>query len=199
MVATGRKPYTEGLALEKVNLATDAQGFISVDNHFRTSVSHIYAIGDVIGGSMLAHKAEEEALVALHQMKGMNAHINYAAIPSVVYTWPEVASVGFTAEEANEAGLDISVGKFPFMANSRARAIDDTEGFVKIISHKKTGRLVGCHIFGANAGDLIQEAVLIMEKGGKVEDIAHACHSHPSLGEAMKEAAMAAIDRPIHI
>lgn len=199
LVATGRKAYTEGLDLENAGLKTNEYGFIEVNGAFQTSQPHIYAIGDVIGGAMLAHKAEEEGLVAVEHMKAIKSHINYAAIPSVVYIWPEVASLGFTTEEAAEAGIEISVGKFPFLANSRARAMDDTEGFVKIIAHKKTGRLMGCHIFGAAAGDIIQEAVLVMEKGGKAEDIAHLCHSHPSLGEAMKEAAMAAINQPIHI
>ncbi len=198
LVATGRRPYTEGLALQNIGLEVDKYGFIEVNGAFQTSIAHIYAIGDVIGGAMLAHKAEEEGLVAVNHIKGIKSHINYASIPSVVYIWPEVASVGFTTEEAKKADLDISVGKFPFIANSRARAMDDTEGFVKVIMHRKSGRLIGCHIFGANAGDVIQEAVLVMEKGGKGEDIAYACHSHPSLGEALKEAAMAAIDKPIH-
>ncbi len=199
LVATGRRPYTEGLGLANIGLNTNQHGFIEVNGAFQTRLGHIYAIGDVIGGAMLAHKAEEEGLVAVHHMKDIKTHINYAAIAGVVYIWPEVASVGFTEQEAQNAGLDISIGKFPYMGNSRARAMDDTEGFVKVIAHKKTGRLIGCHIFGAHAGDIIQEAVLVMEQGGKAEDIAHLCHAHPSLGEALKEAAMACIDKAIHI
>lgn len=199
LVATGRRPNTDGLGLENIGLSLDDRGFVPVNGRFQTSKSHIYAIGNVIGGAMLAHKAEEEGIVAVETIKGQKAHINYAAIPGVVYTWPEVASVGFTSEEAKAADIEIITGKFPFIGNSRARAIDDTEGFVKIIGDKKTQRLVGCHIFGANAGDLIQEAVLVMEKAGTVADIANLCHPHPGLGEAVKEAAMATIDKPIHI
>ncbi|MFV0431838.1 MAG: dihydrolipoyl dehydrogenase [Alphaproteobacteria bacterium] len=199
LVATGRRPNTDNLGLENIGIELDKHGFITVNDSFQTKYGHIYAIGDVIGGAMLAHKAEEEGIAAVEIIKGQKPHLNYAAIPSVVYTWPEVASVGFTKEEAIEAGLEVSVGQFPFMANSRARAIDDTEGFVKVLADKKTNRLIGCHIFGANAGDLIQEAVLVMEKAGKADDIAHLCHPHPGLGEAVKEAAMATIGKPIHM
>jgi len=170
-----------------------------VDKNFRTSVPNIYAIGDVIAGPMLAHKAEEEGVAATEIMAGQKGHVNYDVIPGVVYTHPEVASVGKTEEEVKASGVVYKVGKFPFMANSRARAVSDTEGFVKIIADAKTDRVLGVHIIGPDAGTIIHEACVAMEFGGSSEDIARTCHAHPTLNEAVKEAALSVLGRAVHI
>lgn len=199
LVAVGRKPYTDKLGLDKAGVEMDERGRIKTDAHFKTNVDGIYAIGDVIAGPMLAHKAEDEGVVLAEILAGQAGHINYDAIPGVVYTWPEVASVGKTEEQLKEDGRDYKIGKFPFSANGRARAMNMTDGYVKVLADKKTDRLLGVHIIGANAGDLIQEAVTIIEIGGSAEDIARTCHAHPTLGEAVKEAALATQDGPLHM
>jgi len=199
LLAIGRRPYTAGLGLEKVGVTVTNRGMVEVDDHFRTSVKGIYAIGDVIRGPMLAHKAEDEGVVVAEIIAGQSGHINYDAIPSVVYTFPEVASVGKTEEQLKEAGTAYKVGKFPFMANGRARAMAATDGFVKILADKETDRVLGCHIVGPEAGTLIAEVVTIIEFGGSAEDIARICHAHPTLNEVVKEAALAVDGRPIHI
>ncbi|MDA8231803.1 MAG: dihydrolipoyl dehydrogenase [Magnetospirillum sp.] len=198
LVAIGRRPYTEGLGLEALGVAMTERGFIRIDETFRTSVPGIYAIGDVVGGAMLAHKAEDEGVAIAEILAGQHGHVNYEAIPSVVYTWPEVAQVGKTEEELKAAGIAYKVGKFPFTANSRARANDDTDGFVKILADAATDRILGAHIVGPEAGDLIAELVLAMEFSAAAEDVARTCHAHPALGEAIKEAALAVDGRAIH-
>ena len=200
LVATGRRPYTEGLDLENLGIQTDKLGRIQVDSHFRTAVPSIYAIGDCINGPMLAHKAEEEGIAAAETIAGYAGHVNYDAIPGVIYTFPEVASVGKTEEELIEAKVEYNKGTFPFTANSRARANASgyTEGFVKILSDKETDKILGVHIMGPNAGEMIAEGVLGMEYGASSEDIARTCHAHPTLSEAFKEACMDAYDKPIH-
>ncbi len=199
LVAIGRRPYSDGLGLDKVGVNMDKHGFITVDHDLQTNVPGIFAIGDVIGGAMLAHKAEEEGIAVAESLAGQSGHVNYDAIPGVVYTWPEVASLGKTEESLKEAGVDYKVGKFPFSANSRARANADSEGFVKVLADAKTDRVLGVHIIGPAAGDLIQEAVTVMEFGGSSEDIARTCHAHPGLSEAVKEAALAVDGRAIHM
>lgn len=199
LVSIGRKPYTEGLGLDKVGIKLDERGRVPVNDHYETSVKGIYAIGDVIVGPMLAHKAEDEGMAVAEIMAGQKGHVYYDAIPSVVYTWPEIASVGKTEEELRAAGVEFKAGKFPFMANSRGRTVGQTEGFVKILADAKTDRVLGVHIIGAHAGTLIAEAVLAMEFGASAEDIARTCHAHPTLNEAVKEAALAVDGRPIHI
>jgi dihydrolipoamide dehydrogenase len=199
LVAIGRRPYTENLGLKKAGVEMDERGFIPVDEDYQTNVEGIFAIGDVIGGLMLAHKAEDEGVVAAEIMAGQSGHIDYDAIPGIVYTWPEVAGVGKTEEQLKEAGVEYTVGKFPFTANSRARCIDDTDGFVKILADKATDVVLGCHIVGPQAGDLIQEVVVAMELSASAEDIARICHGHPGLSEAVKEAALAAAKRAIHM
>jgi dihydrolipoamide dehydrogenase len=198
LVATGRRPYTKGLGLESVGITTDKFGRVPVDHHLRTSVPGIWAIGDVIEGPMLAHKAEEEGVAVAETIAGLAGHVNYDAIPGVIYTFPEVASVGKTEEQLKSAGVKYSKGSFPFMANSRARAVLETEGMVKILTDKDTDRILGIHIMGPNAGEMIAEGVLGMEYGASAEDIARTCHAHPTLSEAFKEAAMAAYSKPIH-
>ncbi len=199
LMAVGRKPYTDKLGLESVGIALDNRGRVPVDAHLRTSVPSIWAIGDVIVGPMLAHKAEEEGVLVVEQIAGQKPHINYDAIPGVVYTWPEIASVGATEEQLKEKGTAYNAGKFPFLANSRGRAVGETEGFVKILADKATDRVLGVHILGPDAGTLIAEAVLAMEYGASSEDIARTCHAHPTLNEALKEAALATFAKPIHI
>lgn len=199
LVSIGRKPYIDGLGLEKVGVKLDERGRIAVNDHFETSVKNIYAIGDVIPGPMLAHKAEEDGVAAVEGMAGQKPHIDYNLVPSVVYTWPEIASVGKTEEELKSAGVDYKAGKFPFMANSRARAVGQTDGFVKILADAKTDRVLGVHIIGPHAGTLIAEAATAMEFGGSSEDIARTCHAHPTLNEAVKEAALAVLGRAVHI
>ncbi len=199
LVAVGRRPYTDGLGLESVGIETDAQGRIGIDDRFRTSAAGIYAIGDVVRGPMLAHKAEDEGMVCAEIVAGQSGHIDYDAIPGVVYTWPEAAAVGRTEEALKEAGIEYAVGRFPFQANSRARCSGETEGFVKILADKRTDRVLGVHILGADAGTMIAEAALAMEFGASAEDIARTCHAHPTLNEAVKEAALAVDGRPIHV
>ncbi len=199
LVSIGRRPYTEGLGLEAVGVQVDRGGVIPVDDRYQTNVPGIYAIGDVIPGPMLAHKAEEEGVAVAELLAGQFAHLNYDAIPGIVYTWPEVASVGATEERLKEEGVDYKVGKFPFTANGRARAMGDTDGFVKILSDAKTDRVLGAHILGPDAGTLIHEVVSVIEFGGSAEDIARTCHGHPTLNEAVKEAALAVDGRPIHM
>jgi len=199
LVSVGRRPYTEGLGLENVGVEVDNRGIVSVDDQFQTNVPGIFAIGDCIPGPMLAHKAEDEGAVCAEIMAGQTGHINYDAIPGIVYTFPEVASVGHTEEQLKENGVAYKVGKFPFLANSRARANDTTEGFVKILADEKTDKVLGAHIIGPDAGTLIHEIVSVIEFGGSAEDVARTCHGHPTLSEAVKEAALAVDGRPIHI
>ncbi len=199
LVAVGRRPYTEGLGLETVGVEADNRGFVKVDKHYQTSVAGIYAIGDVIGGKMLAHKAEEEGVAVAELIAGEAGHVNYEAIPGVVYTWPEVAAAGRTEEQLKEDGVEYRVGRFPFTANSRARCNAHTEGFVKLLADARTDRLLGAHIVGPEAGDLIQELVVAIEFGGSAEDVARSSHGHPGLSEAIKEAALAVAGRAIHI
>ena len=199
LVSVGRRPHTEGLGLEAVGVAVDDRGFVKVDAGFRTTVPGVYAIGDVIGGKMLAHKAEDEGVAVAELIAGQRGHVNYEAIPGVVYTWPEVASVGRTEEQLKADGVDYKAGKFPFTANSRARCNADTDGFVKVLADARTDRVLGVHIVGPAAGDLIQEAVVAMEFGGSAEDVARSAHGHPGLSESVKEAALAVAGRAIHI
>jgi dihydrolipoamide dehydrogenase len=199
LVAVGRRPFTEGLGLEELGVETDRRGFIRVDESFATTMEGIYAIGDVIGGAMLAHKAEEEGVAAVEMMADQAGHVNYPAIPNVVYTFPELASVGLTEVEARGKGYEVKIGKFPYTANGRARALDATEGLVKVIGDARTDRLLGLHILAARASDLIAEAVIAMEFASSVEDLARSVHAHPTLPEAIKEAALAAEQRAIHI
>jgi len=198
LVAIGRRACTEGLGLAEAGVELTPRGFIKVGEGFRTSVPGVYAIGDVIGGAMLAHKAEEEGVALAEILAGQHGHVNYAAIPSVVYTWPEVASVGRTEEQLTEAGIAYAVGKFPFTANGRARSMNESEGFVKILADAQTDAVLGAHIIGPNAGDLIAELVTAIEFGASAEDVARTCHAHPALGEAVKEAALAVDRRAIH-
>ena len=198
LVAIGRRPYTESLGLREVGVAMDQRGFVTVNHHFETNIAGIYAIGDVIGGAMLAHKAEEEGIAAVETMAGKAGHVNYLAVPNVVYTFPELASVGLSEEEAKEKHGDVRVGKFPFTANGRARAMDATEGLVKIVGDAKTDRLLGMHILGARASDMIAEGAVAIEFASSCEDIARSVHAHPTLPEAVKEAALAVEKRAIH-
>ncbi|KAF6254877.1 dihydrolipoyl dehydrogenase [Scenedesmus sp. NREL 46B-D3] len=199
LVSAGRRPYVTGLGLENVGITPNRRGQIEVDSHFRTSVPSIYAIGDCIPGPMLAHKAEEDGVAAVEIMAGKAGHVNYNTVPSIVYTHPEVASVGLSEEEAKAQNLDYKTGKFAFVANSRARPCRTPRAWlVKFISDKKTDKILGAWIMGPNAGELIPECVLAMEYGACTEDIARACHGHPTLSEAIKEAAMATVDKPIH-
>ena len=199
LMAIGRKPYTDGLGLDKVGVKLDDRGRVEVDEFFETSVEGIYAIGDVIKGPMLAHKAEDEGVVLAEMLAGQSGHIDYDCIPGVVYTWPEVANVGKTEEQLKDAGVKYKAGKFPFMANGRARAMGATEGFVKILACPQTDKILGAHMIGPNVGDLIQEVVTVMEFEGTAEDIGRICHAHPTLTEVVKEAALAVDKRPIHI
>ncbi len=199
LVAIGRKPNTTNLGLKEAGVALDERGRIKVDAHFQTNVAGIYAVGDVIPGPMLAHKAEEDAVAAVETMAGQHGHVNYDLVPAVIYTHPEVATVGMSEEKCKESGIDYVVGKFPFMANSRAKAVGDTDGFVKIIADKKTDKVLGVHILGPQAGTIIMEAAIAMEFGASSEDIARTCHSHPDLNEAVKEAALSVLGRAIHI
>ena len=198
LVSVGRRPYVDGLGLAELGVACTERGFIQVDGSFQTSVPGIFAIGDCVPGPMLAHKAEEEGVACVETMAGQRAHVDHDRVPGVVYTWPEVAAVGKTQEQLEAAGVAFKVGKFPFMANSRARATGDTDGLVKILADATTDQVLGVHILGPLAGDLIAEAVLAMEFGASSEDIARTCHAHPSVGEAVKEAALAVEGRPIH-
>ena len=198
LVAVGRRPYTADLGLEGAGVALDARGRITVDHRFETSVPGVHAIGDVIAGPMLAHKAEDEGIACVELLAGRAGHVNYDAIPSVVYTWPELAGVGKTEEECREAGRAVRIGRFPFMANGRARAAEERDGLVKIIADAGTDRVLGVHVLGPRASDLIAEAVLAMEFGGSAEDIARTCHAHPTFSEAVREAALDVDGRSIH-
>jgi dihydrolipoamide dehydrogenase len=199
LVAVGRKAYTEALGLDSVGVETDDRGRIKTDKKFKTNVDGIYAIGDVIAGPMLAHKAEEEGVILAEMIAGQSGHIDYNLVPGVVYTWPEVAQVGKTEEQLKEEGVKYKIGKFPFMANGRARAMNATDGFVKILADARTDTVLGCHIIGPEAGTLIAEVAAVMEFGGSAEDIARTCHAHPTLEEVIKEAALAVDGRPLHI
>jgi dihydrolipoamide dehydrogenase len=199
LVAIGRRPFTEGLGLEQAGVKLDDRKRVAVDGHFRTNVPGVYAIGDVIAGPMLAHKAEEEGSVCAEIIAGQSGHINYDAIPGVVYTWPEAASVGKTEEQLKSEGVKYKTGKFPFSANGRARAMAETEGFVKILADATTDRVLGAHIVGADAGTMIAELVLAIEFGASSEDIARTSHAHPTLNEAIKEAALGVDGRAVHV
>ena len=198
LVAIGRRPYTDGLGLEAVGVAME-RGKVVIDDHFKSSVDGVYAIGDVVRGPMLAHKAEDEGMALAEILAGQHGHVNYEVIPGVVYTSPEVASVGRTEEELKAAGVAYKVGKFPFTANGRARAMRHADGFVKVLADATTDRVLGVHILGHGAGELIAEAAVLMEFGGSAEDLARTCHAHPTMSEAVKEAALAVDKRAIHI
>jgi len=199
LVAIGRRAYTDHLGLQEAGVALDDRGRIQVDAHYTTNVAGIYAIGDVIAGPMLAHKAEEEGVALAERLAGQAGHVNYDVIPGVVYTWPEVASIGKTEDDLKRLGIAYKVGKFPFTANGRARALGSTDGFVKILADKDTDQLLGAHIIGPDAGGLIAELATAMEFGASSEDVARTCHAHPSLSEAVKEAALAVDGRALHI
>ncbi|MCA8931564.1 MAG: dihydrolipoyl dehydrogenase, partial [Rhodospirillaceae bacterium] len=199
LLAIGRIPFTGGLGLEEVGVALDERGRVKTDAHFATSVPGIYAIGDVIAGPMLAHKAEEEGVALAERLAGQAGHVNYEAIPGVVYTWPEAAQVGRTEEQLKADGVAYKVGKFPFTANGRARAMNATDGFVKILADKATDRVLGIHVLGAEAGTIVAECAMAMEFGASAEDIARTCHAHPTLNEAVKEAALAVEGAALHI
>ncbi len=199
LLAIGRRPYIEGLGLQEVGVALDERGRVVTDGHFATNIPGIYAIGDCIAGAMLAHKAEEEGVAVAEILAGQAGHVNYGAIPGVVYTWPEIASVGATEEELKAGGTAYKVGKFPFTANGRARAMNDTDGFVKILADAKSDKVLGAHIIGPDAGTLIAEMALAIEFGASAEDVARTSHAHPTLNEAVKEAALAADGRALHI
>ena len=198
LVATGRKPYTSGLGLEALGVEMGPRGTIKTDDHFRTNINGLYAIGDAIAGPMLAHKAEDEGMAVAEIMAGKHGHVNYGVIPGVVYTTPEVASVGATEEQLKEQGRAYKVGKFSFMGNARAKAVFQAEGFVKILADKETDRILGAHIIGPAAGDLIHEVCVAMEFGASAQDLALTCHAHPTYSEAVREAALACGDGPIH-
>lgn len=199
LLAIGRRAYTANLGLEEAGVATDERGRVVTDGHFATSVPGIWAIGDVIAGPMLAHKAEEEGVALAETLAGQKPHLDYDTIPGVVYTWPEVATVGRTEEQLKAANIAYKVGKFPFTANGRARAMGDMDGFVKLLADARTDKLLGAHIIGPDAGTLIAELALAMEFGASAEDVARTCHAHPSLNEAVKEAALAVAGRALHI
>jgi dihydrolipoamide dehydrogenase len=199
LVSTGRVPYTDGLGLKEAGVTMDERGRVTVDHHYATNVPGIYAIGDVIVGPMLAHKAEDEGVAVAEILAGQAGHVNYDVIPAVVYTMPEIASVGKSEEELKAANVAYNVGKFPFTANGRAKANQQTDGFVKILADAKTDRVLGVHIVGSDAGNMIAEAAVLMEFGGSAEDLARTCHAHPTLPEAVKEAAMAVAKRAIHM
>ncbi|MGB6119562.1 MAG: dihydrolipoyl dehydrogenase, partial [Mesorhizobium sp.] len=198
LISTGRRPYTDGLGLERADIAME-RGKVVVDGNYRTNLEGVYAIGDVIAGPMLAHKAEDEGIAVAEILAGQHGHVNYGAIPSVVYTSPEVASVGKTEEELKKEGVDYKVGKFPFTANGRARAMLATDGFVKILADAKTDRVLGAHILGHGAGEMIHELTVLMEFGGSSEDLGRTTHAHPTMSEAVREAALAVFAKPIHI
>jgi dihydrolipoamide dehydrogenase len=199
LVAIGRVPYTEGLGLKEAGVALDNRGRVQIDSHFATTVKGVYAIGDVVAGPMLAHKAEDEGVAVAEILAGQAGHVNYDVIPGVVYTTPEVSSVGQTEEELKQAGMAYTVGKFPFTANGRSKVNQTTEGFVKVLADAKTDRVLGVHIVGREAGEMIHEAAVLMEFGGSAEDLARTCHAHPTRSEAIKEAALAVGKRAIHM
>jgi dihydrolipoamide dehydrogenase len=198
LIAVGRRPYVDGLGLEAVGVKTE-RGQVAIDEHFRTNVEGIYAIGDVVRGPMLAHKGEDEGVAIAEILAGQHGHVNYDVIPAVVYTTPEVASVGKTEEELKSAGVAYNVGKFPFSANARARSMRHTDGFVKILADAASDRVLGAHIMGFGAGEMIHEVAVLMEFGGSAEDLARTCHAHPTLSEAVREAALGVAKRSIHI
>jgi dihydrolipoamide dehydrogenase len=199
-MAVGRKPYTEGLNLEKAGVKLDARGRVEVDSHLKTSADNIYAIGDVVVGAMLAHKAEEEGVFVAEQMAGQKPHIDYNLIPGVVYTWPEVAAVGQTEEQLKEKGIKYKIGNFPFKASGRARASMDTDGFVKVLADETTDEILGVHMIGPRTADMIAEAVVAMEFRASAEDISRMSHAHPTFTESLKEAALDATGkRALHI
>nr|WP_319385390.1 dihydrolipoyl dehydrogenase [uncultured Roseibium sp.] len=198
LVAIGRRPYTEGLGLDAAGVALDERGRVQIDAHYKTNVEGIYAIGDVVAGPMLAHKAEDEGVAIAEILSGQAGHVNYDVIPGVVYTQPEVASVGKTEEELKADGIEYKAGKFNFSANGRARAMNHTDGFAKVLADAKTDRVLGVHIVGFGAGEMIHEAAVLMEFGGSSEDLGRTCHAHPTMSEAVKEAAMGAFAKPIH-
>ncbi|MEC7257925.1 MAG: FAD-dependent oxidoreductase, partial [Pseudomonadota bacterium] len=198
LVATGRKPYTEGLGLESLGVELSKRGQVQVGKDWQTAVKGIYAIGDCIDGPMLAHKAEDEGMAVASVIAGKHGHVNYGVIPGVIYTWPEVANVGKTEETLKEEGRAYKVGKFSFMGNGRAKAMFAADGFVKILADKDTDRVLGAHIIGPGAGELIHEICVAMEFGASAEDIALTCHAHPTCSEAVREAALACGDGPIH-
>ncbi|MER8800241.1 dihydrolipoyl dehydrogenase [Mesorhizobium sp. M0998] len=199
LIATGRRAYSDALGLKEAGVDVDERGRVKTDGHLRTNVPGIYAIGDVIAGPMLAHKAEDEGVAVAETIAGQAGHVNYDVIPSVVYTTPEIATIGKTEEELKKAGIDYKAGKFPFSANGRARAMLHTDGFVKILADKASDRVLGVHIVGFGAGEMIHEAAVLMEFGGSSEDLARTCHAHPTMSEAVKEAALATFFKPIHI
>ena len=199
LVATGRRPYAEGLGLDALRVELGERGFVKVDSHWQTSVQGIYAIGDAVPGPMLAHKAEDEGMAVAAVIAGKHGHVNYGVIPGVIYTTPEVASVGMTEETAKANGRKIKVGKFPFLGNARAKAMMQSEGFVKLIADADTDRILGCHIIGPSAGEMIHEVCVAMEFGASAEDLALTCHAHPTTSEAVREAALACGDGPIHV
>jgi dihydrolipoamide dehydrogenase len=199
LVAVGRRPHTDGLGLETLDIAMTDRGFVEVDEHFETSQPGIFAIGDVIGGAMLAHKAEEEGIACVERLYTGYGHLNYDAVPAVVFTEPEIASVGKTEETLQEEQVAYRKGRFPFMANSRARAGGHTDGFVKILADERIDRVLGVHIIGAHAGELIAECAAAIEFGASSEDLARCCHAHPTLAEAVKEAALAVDARTINL
>jgi len=199
LVCIGRVPYTEGLGLKEAGVALDNRGRVQIDPHFATSVKGVYAIGDVIAGPMLAHKAEDEGVAVAEILAGQAGHVNYDVIPGVVYTTPEVSAVGKTEEELKQAGVAYTAGKFPFTANGRSKVNQTTEGFVKVLADAKTDRVLGVHIIGREAGEMIHEAAVLMEFGGSAEDLARTCHAHPTRSEAVKEAALAVGKRAIHM
>ena len=198
LISVGRKPNTEGLNLQKIGVELDEKKRVKTDKNFKTNQDNIYAIGDVISGPMLAHKAEDEGIAAAENIAGQSGHVNYDTIPGVIYTSPEVASIGKTEEQLKELNVKYKIGKFSFMANSRAKAIDDTDGFVKILADEKTDKVLGAHLIGPHAGELIGEIGIAMEFGGSSEDIARTCHAHPTFSEAVKEAALSVDKRAIH-
>lgn len=199
LIATGRKPFTEGLGLEDAGVVLDERGRVRTDHHYQTNVPGVYAIGDVIAGPMLAHKAEDEGVALAEIMAGQAGHVNYDVIPGVVYTQPEVASVGKTEEELKAEGIKYKSGKFPFSANGRARAMEASDGFVKVLADAETDRVLGVHIIGFGAGEMIHEAAVLMEFGGSSEDLGRTCHAHPTMSEAVKEAALATFAKPLHL
>ena len=198
LISVGRKANTNGLNLEKIGVELDKKNRIKTKKNFQTNLNNIYAIGDVIEGPMLAHKAEDEGIAVAENIVGQSGHVNYDTIPGVIYTTPEVASIGQTEEQLKEKNIKYKIGKFSFMANSRAKAIDDTEGFVKILADEKSDKVLGAHLIGAHAGELIAEIGIAMEFGASSEDIARTCHAHPTFSEAVKEAALSVDKRAIH-
>lgn len=199
LVAIGRRPYTDGLGLEEIGVERDQRGFVNVDRNFRTTVPHILAVGDIVDGPMLAHRASEEGIAAVEFLAGLEPHIHYMAIPNVIYTAPEAAAVGITEEEGEEMGLALMKGMYAFKGNPRARCIGETDGFVKVIGDQRSGKLVGMHIIGSNASEMIGEGVMAIEKQSTVKELAYASHAHPTFSEAIKEAALAAVGKAIHL